>query len=136
MTIDLHQLTLLAVLCTAIHWLFARSAIMKWFWDLRWWPKARTGFLQRNEGEPLPSRLIFQDQGPLALPFYELLSGLLACTACAGWWLGLGAGLLGIWPLRLGPAWINVLGAGLTGVVIVPILEGALIWGLRTTRIK
>ena len=122
MTLNFQQLALLAVLCTAMHWLLARSAIMKWFWGLRWWPQTRNDY-----GETVPSA---------NNAIREFFTDLLACTACAGWWLSLGAGLLGIWPLRLGPAWINVLGAGLAGVVVVPILEGALIWGLRTTRIE
>lgn len=131
MTINFNVLALLALLATAIHWLFARSAIMKWFWDLRWWPTTQgkvyssTGVIGRVDGSAPTWNNALR----------ELFSGLLACTACAGFWLGIGAGLLHIWPLALGPGWLNVLGSGLAGIVTVPILEGALIWGLNTTRI-
>lgn len=118
MTIDFHQLALLALLATALHWLVARSQIMRWFWNLRWWPVARNDY-----GEALP---------PSALR--ELFSDLLACAACSGFWLGLVIGLR-VHPLHLGPWWLDWFGAGLAGVVTVPILEGALIWSLRTTHI-
>lgn len=119
MTINFHELALLALLGTAIHWIVARSMIMKWFWDLRWWPLACNSY-----GEPLPPSAI-----------RELFSNLLACAACSGFWLGLVFGIR-IRPLHLGPWWLDWLGAGLAGVVVVPILEGVLIWGLRTTHIN
>ena len=118
MTIDLHQLALLALLGTAMHWLVARSQIMKWFWELRWWPKRvdqRTGLESSNT-------------------LRELFADLLACAACSGWWLGLVLGTH-VHPLHLGPWWLDWLGAGLAGVMVVPILEGALIWGLKTSHI-
>jgi hypothetical protein len=124
MTIDFHQLVLLALLGTAIHWIVARSQIMKWFWDLRWWPRVR---IVQNK--------VTVDEGLLATPLYNFTAGLLACTACAGWWLGLSAGLLRIRPLELGSAWLDILGSGLAGVVVVPILEGVLIWGLEASHI-
>lgn len=131
MTIDFNQLALLALLGTSIHWLFARSAIMKWFWDLRWWPRARIAHLS----EGTPTRVISQDNGLLVPKLANFVYTLLACTACAGFWLGIAGGLIGMRPLELGPGWVNVISSGLAGIVTVPILEGLLVWGLRTTRI-
>jgi hypothetical protein len=118
-TLNFHQLALLALLGTAIHWIVARSSIMKWFWDLRWWSSNCNEY-----GERLPSGLLRQT-----------FSDLLACTACLGWWLGLGLGVVGLRPLHLGPWWLDILGSGLAATVTVPILEGALLWGLQATRI-
>jgi hypothetical protein len=127
MTIDLHQLALLALLGTAIHWLVARSQIMKWFWDLRWWPVKGVQYWQ-----PEPR---FEWDHCTTNTLRILFSDLLACAACSGWWFGLILGIR-IHPLHLGPWWLDWLGAGLAGVMVVPILEGVLIWGLETSHIN
>jgi len=129
MTINFHQLALLALLGTAIHWLVARSQIMKWFWDLRWWPVKGT-----KRWPPLTSEPIFETTPCIRNTLRELFSDLLACAACAGFWLGLVLGIR-IHPLHLGPWWLDWLGAGLAGVVTVPILEGVLLWGLKASHI-
>ena len=58
---------------------------------------------------------------------------LLECTACSGFWLGLGLGLAGIQPLSHGP--LGVACSGLLGVVATPVVEGVLLWGLRMSAI-
>lgn len=148
MSFNSQHLALLAILATALHWLFARSYAMKWFWDLRWWPtqrckdcgkpfvKVRSPVTEKwivvhsCEVDPRLGHPLLRDQ--LMLVFASLI----ACTACAGWWLGLAGGFLGLHPLLLGTPWLDGIGSALSGVVVVPILEGALIWGLKTTRIE
>lgn len=149
MTLDFNQLALLVLLTTAIHWLVARAAITKWFWDLRWWPTKRCTkcegrfFKLRNRSgihhacngaayteiqrEGLP---LIRDQ------LSDLLDELLACAACSGFWLGLGLSVVGLRPLELGPSWLDVAGSALAGVVGTPILEGVLLWGLDRTAIR
>ena len=62
------------------------------------------------------------------------ISDLLACAACSGFWIGLGLGLAGIRPL--GHGILGVLCSGLLGVVATPVVEGVLLWGLSTTKIR
>ena len=119
MSINFHHLVLLAILATSIHWIVARASITRWFWSLDWWPCS-------TDAQKLPWHISVRD----------LLNGLLTCAACSGWWLGLAGGALGIQPLVLGPVWLNILGAVLTGVIVTPILEGVLLWGLARSRIE
>jgi hypothetical protein len=93
----------LALSTAAIHWIIARSTIMRWFWDAVWLP--------------------------------TFLDELLACTACSGFWLGLGLGALGLRPFDTGHLWLDVLAAGGWNVVGMPVVEGVLLWGLDRTRI-
>lgn len=65
---------------------------------------------------------------------------LLACPACSGWWLGLGASLLGFNPvIWTDTGWIPALGSflttGLLAMFLTPVFEGLLIWGLETSHI-
>lgn len=147
MTLDFQQLALLAILGTAIHWLGARAAITEWFWGLRWWPTKTCPHCEDDymlvDGVPQhacngPEYLRIQVCGRPMLrnAAHHFVTKLLACAACAGWWLGLAGGLLGIQPLVLGPTWLNVLGAGLGGIVVVPVLEGALMFGLHASHIE
>lgn len=153
MTINFHQLVLLALLGTAIHWIVARSTIMKWFWDLRWWPSKRCPECNNRyvkvESSIIPGRRILQHtctrnaqypQPPIGIPLIrdqlqDLFAGLLACAACSGWWLCLFLGSIGLRPLDIGPWWLDMFGSGLAGTVTVPILEGVLLWGLERTHI-
>jgi hypothetical protein len=95
------SLVLLGLLGSSIHWIVARSHIMRPFW-----------------GSP-------------RLPMF--LRNLLACAACSGFWLGLGLGSLGVRPASSGLA--GVLLSGLLGVFVVPVFEGALLWGLQSTHL-
>lgn len=76
----------------------------------------------------------------IAQPFWSRATGmfdaLLRCAGCSGWWLGLGAGAAGLWPLATGWGHIADTGAaGLFGVILTPVFEGALLWGLGMTAI-
>jgi hypothetical protein len=109
MKLDVDQLVLLGLLSASIHWLIARAHITKPFWSLEWWP-ARFSF-------------------GLGL----LVSALLACAACSGFWIGLGLGFAGVRPI--GAGWLAVVASGLAGVLLTPVFEGALLWGLERTHI-
>ena len=127
MRLDFNQLALLTLLATAVHYLVARSSIMQWFWDLRWWPIARARYR-------LPD---LSPREPIRNQLREAFGNLLACAACSGFWLGLAGGVAGLEPIHYGHgSLINVLaGSTLCGVVLVPILEGVLLWGLTRSRI-
>ena len=101
----------LALYAASIHWIMARANVTRWFWALDWWP--------------WPRSLV---SGALRGFAYNLL----ACAACSGFWIGLGLGLAGILPL--GPGLWGVLGAGGAGVVVTPVVEGLLLWGLAATK--
>lgn len=109
MKLDLNQLALLGILAASIHWIVARSKIAEPFWSLRWWPKR--------------------------LPGSTFVADLLACAACSGFWLGLGLCFLGVRPIEAGSVWISVPVAGLAGVLVTPVVEAVLLWGLSSTRI-
>ena len=64
------------------------------------------------------------------------LGALLACAACSGFWLGVGLGVAGVHPIMpLGDWTLGVLCSGLLGVVVTPVIEGVLLWGLSATKI-
>lgn len=69
--------------------------------------------------------------GALWLP--SRLSELLACAACSGFWIGLGLGLAGVRPV--GQGLLGVLCSGLLGVLVTPVFEGVLLWGLKATKL-
>ncbi len=101
MTLDLHQLLLLGLLSTSVHWLVARSSIAEPLWS-------------RARGR---------------------LGDLLRCPACSGWWLGLGLGALGITPVASPHRWIAIVAAGLLAVVLTPVVEAGLLFGLQHSAI-
>lgn len=60
---------------------------------------------------------------------------LLSCPACSGFWIGLGLGVLGVRPLH-GLGLVDILGAGLFGIYLTPIIEGTLLWGLKRSSMQ
>jgi len=66
----------------------------------------------------------------------DFINDLLACPACSGFWLGLGLGTVGLWPLTTDYWWLNIPVAGLVGVWCTPIAEGILLWGLERSKIR
>lgn len=60
---------------------------------------------------------------------------LLRCPACSGWWLGLLLGIAGLRPFTLWWTWTAPMFSGLFGVILTPVFEGALLWGLKTSAI-
>jgi hypothetical protein len=65
----------------------------------------------------------------------DFISDLLTCPACSGFWLGLGLGAVGFWPLITDYWWLNIPATGLAGVWCTPIAEGILLWGLEKSKI-
>ena len=63
------------------------------------------------------------------------LSKLLACPACSGWWIGLGLGLAGVRPVA-GRWWATTVASGLIAVVLTPVVEAVLLWGLERSAIE
>lgn len=65
---------------------------------------------------------------------------LLACPACSGWWLGIGAYFIGLRPLDQLVAWpwapLSVAAAGLLGLFLTPVFEAVLLWGLYASAIS
>jgi hypothetical protein len=112
MILDLNALVVLGLLAATIHWIVARAKITRWFWSLGWWPAPGS----------IASGLV-----------KELFAGLLACAACSGFWIGLGLGRVGVQPIGHGV--VGVLCSGLLGVVVTPVVEGVLLWGLSATRL-
>jgi len=66
---------------------------------------------------------------------HGMLARLLACAACSGFWLGLGLGAAGLRPVQAHPA-IAILAAGVLGVVLTPIFEAVMLWGLDRSAIE
>jgi hypothetical protein len=112
MRFDLNQLVLLGLLSASIHWIMARARITKRFWSLGWWP-------------------VYGGRSLLAQLF---VAKLLACAACSGFWIGLGLGYAGVRPI--GAGWLAVVASGLAGVLVTPVFEGALLWGLERTHLE
>jgi hypothetical protein len=112
MRLDLNALLLLGLLAAGIHWIVARSKVTKWFWGLDWWPAPGS----------ITSGLV-----------KEGFASLLACTACSGFWIGIGLGIAGVQPVGHGV--VGVACSGLLGVVATPVVEGVLLWGLSATKI-
>lgn len=108
MKLALDQLFLLGVFSTALHWLIARSEISRPLWS------RASGWLDK----------------------------LLRCPACSGYWLGGLVTLGGVHPfgdLVNVPWWVTGLrffGAQLAAMVLTPIFEGVVLWGLRETAIQ
>jgi hypothetical protein len=147
MILNLNALAILGLLSAVIHYVVARSKAMEWFWSLRWWPALRC---QRCGGRFIKTRCdgrwrtahacpaVGQQLTIEGLPLIrdlirDFAAGLLACSACSGFWIGLGLGLAGVRPL--GHGLIGVICSGLLGVVSTPVVEGVLLWGLRATKI-
>ncbi len=105
LTLDVHQLVLLGLLSTAVHWIVGRSKV----------------------GRPLWSRA------------GGWFGALLACPACSGWWIGLGLGMAGLKPVgglpHIGYDVATIIVAGLLAVVITPVFEGIMLWGLERSAI-
>lgn len=110
MTVDLSDLVLLGLLSTGLHWLIARSKVM----------------------EPLWSRA----RGRVA--------ELLACPACSGWWIGGALWLANVRPVSMcdlqGPevliGGVNMLATATLALVLTPIFESVLLWGLERSAIS
>lgn len=65
----------------------------------------------------------------------HVVTDLLECPACFGFWIGIGLGLVGVQPIAVSHTWANALLSGVLAVFGTPIAEGALIWGLEHSRI-
>jgi hypothetical protein len=63
------------------------------------------------------------------------IGALLACPACSGWWISLGLGLLGVQPVVAPWVWPSAILAGLLGIVLTPVFEALLLWGLAVSAI-
>lgn len=63
------------------------------------------------------------------------LAALLACPACSGWWLGLGLGLGGVRPASGQGGIVAVIASGILAMVLTPVLEGVMLWGLAQSAI-
>lgn len=61
---------------------------------------------------------------------------LLACPACSGFWLGLGAGALGLTPVTTSYRWIDVALSGVLCLWATPIFEGLMLYGLAYSAIE
>jgi len=108
MTLDLSQLLLFSLLTTALHWLIARAEITRFAWSRA----------------PRP------------------IDRLLRCAGCSGFWLGgLVAGTGWAIPAALyndsmRDAWtIHAAVGALLGVVVTPVVEAVLLWGLERSAI-
>lgn len=107
--LQLQLLAILGLLTAGLHWLIARSYIMRWFW-----------------GRLSPGG--FLDQ-------------LVRCPACSGFWLGLLVWSTGVRPLVgifadgpiLSHRVIEALATSLVALVLTPIFEGAMLWGLMAS---
>jgi hypothetical protein len=117
MSLYLDQLLLLGLISSAVHWIIARSEIARPFWSLDWWSwsssLSRCATYNRHVRDW----------------FWKLL----VCPACSGFWIGLGLGFAGVQPVRAG--WFSILATALLCVVVTPIFEAILLWGLERTRI-
>jgi len=106
--LDIQQLLLLGLFCAALHWLLARAEITRFAWSRapRW------------------------------------LDKLLRCPACSGWWLGTALG----WTRWVTPvsvcsdSWLARAGesasTGLLAIVLTPVLEALLLWGLERSAVR
>ena len=63
------------------------------------------------------------------------MAKLLACPACSGWWISIGLGWLGIHPVVAPWVWLSAVLAGLLGIVLTPVFEALLLWGLAVSAI-
>jgi hypothetical protein len=76
----------------------------------------------------------------IAQPLWSRARGwaaaLLACPACSGWWLGLGLGTGGVRPVMGSWRIVEVIASGLLAVVLTPIFEGVMLWGLERSAIE
>jgi len=89
----------LGIMCAAVHWILARSYIMRWFWSrLRGWP-----------------------------------AKLISCPACSGFWLG--AALTPIGFKFFDGTVPSILANAFFGLVLTPVFEAVVIWGLETSAI-
>lgn len=72
----------------------------------------------------------------IAKPLWSRAKGkfgeLLRCAGCSGFWIGLG---LWWWGVRPVTCWGAPLATGLLGVVLTPVFEAILLWGLEQSAI-
>lgn len=61
---------------------------------------------------------------------------LLRCPACSGFWLGLGLGGIGVRPLVCPWRALAIAASGLLAVVLTPVFEGVLLWGLAASAVQ
>ena len=109
MVVDWHQVALLGLMSAGLHWLVARSTIARPLWS-------------RARGK---------------------LAELLACPACSGWWIGIGLWVAGIRPVCFDwmcTAWLHAIACiavnALLGLVLTPVVEAVLLWGLERSAIQ
>lgn len=76
----------------------------------------------------------------IAAPLWSRASGwfdqLLRCPACSGFWLGLALWFAGFHVASARYRVLEVVVNGLAGVLLTPVFEGALLWGLRESTIE
>jgi hypothetical protein len=65
----------------------------------------------------------------------RVVDKLLRCPSCAGFWIGLGLGALGVRPVAAPPL-TAVLASGVLAIVATPLVEVALLWALQRTAIE
>ncbi len=75
----------------------------------------------------------------IAQPLWSRARGwlalLLACPACSGWWLGLGLGTGGVRPVTVSWRIVEVVLCGLLAMVLTPVVEAVMLWGLERSAI-
>lgn len=64
------------------------------------------------------------------------LDKMLRCPACSGWWIGAWLPWAGIHPLDGVPLWANNIAGALCGVVLTPVFEAVLLWGLERSAVE
>ncbi len=110
MILDLHQLLILGIFCASIHWIFARSKIMKPLWS-----RAR-GVL----ASWLACPACFGMWVGIALGFAGLRPVAWYCVEEMTFWSSA----------------IEIAQVGLLATFLTPVFEGILVWGLETSAIQ
>jgi hypothetical protein len=111
MTIDLTQLALLGILCSAVHWLLGRSEIARPFWS------RATGWLAKLLSCPACSGFWLGAYfGGLMVPVLTFPTPHTPRETIL-WWF---------WRFFI---------PGLLGVFVTPVFEGLLVWGLNESAI-
>ena len=106
MMLNLQHLVLLGLLTAGLHWLFARSSVMEWFW-----------------GKLTPDGAVANLVDCAACSGFWLALGV--------WAMGVRplAGIVTWWPVE------GVL-TGVLGIALTPVIEGVILWGLAITAIE
>lgn len=81
----------------------------------------------------------FVARSEIAAPLWSRATGrfgeLLRCPACSGFWLGLGLYLVGVRVVSTRYRLVEVAASGFLALLLTPIFEGALLWGLRESAL-